>query len=158
MVLANACSNGDSASQKDENAIDVTYTETAAEGTDRYVATLAIEGMACEMMCGNKIAGTLNGLDGVINTEIEFEGEGEINSAVVEFDHNMLSEKEMIEAVQALAGGAYKVRAVNVVHHKVAQNQDDVIEEKDDADKIGSYGQIPDYRIPNIFSVFSQLF
>ncbi len=132
--------------------VNVTYTNVAAEGNEKHTATLAIEGMACEMMCGNKIASALNGLDGVRNTEINFEGEGEINSAVVEYDAAVLSEKEMIAAVNALANGHYKVKSVQVTHHKLA----DTPAEKND--KTSQYDTSLEYKLPNIFSVFSQLF
>jgi copper chaperone CopZ len=132
--------------------VNVTYTNVVAEGSEKHTAILAIEGMACEMMCGNKIASTLSGLEGVRNTEINFEGEGEINSAVVEYDAAVISEKEMITAVNALANGHYKVKSVQVTHHKLAGTA----AEKND--KTSQYNTSLEYKLPNIFSVFSQLF
>lgn len=136
--------------------VNVTYTETLAEGAERYIATIAIEGMACEMMCGNKIAGTLNGLEGVKSTDIEFKGEGEINTAIVDFDHTLITEHEMIEAVNGLANGVYKVKSVNVTHYKVAESKIDPDASGDE--KVSSYNQVLNYHLPNIFSVFSRLF
>jgi copper chaperone CopZ len=156
-VMTAGCSNSVENIETDKNGeVNVTFTETAGDGAERYIATIAIEGMACEMMCGNKIAGTLNGLEGVKSTDIEFKGEGEINSAIVDYDHTLISEQEMIEAVNGLANGAYKVKSVNVTHYKVAESKlDDAVSEED---KVSSYTPSLNYQLPNIFSVFSRLF
>ncbi len=155
LILIGGCSEQGKDSSAQVADVQVTYTEIASNSGDKYIAGLDIEGMACEMMCGNKIAGTLNGLDGVKNTDIEFNGEGEINRAFVEYDNTAISEKEMIAAVNAVANGHYKVKSVNVVHHKADKSAAEEKEEK--SDKI-SYSPRLDYRLPNIFSVFSRLF
>lgn len=151
IVILAAC--GGSNENKDETSntdIPVTFTEESGE-EEKYVANIAIEGMACEMMCGNKIAGTLNELDGVVNTDIEFNGEGEINHALVEFDATTVNEDEMIKAVQSIADGHYKVSSVEVKHIKVVSSGDS--EEKGSA-----YKPSLEYSLPNVFSVFAGLF
>lgn len=133
-----------------EDETQVTFTEESSD-SEKYVASLAIDGMACEMACGSKISGTLAGLNGVKNTSIEFNGAEEENFAVVEFDANEISEKEMIAAVESLNNGHYSVKSVKVTHFTKEKK-----EEK--KDKVGSVNQSFDYDLPNFFSVFSRLF
>ncbi len=155
LFLFGGCSEQGGESTAEVGNVQVTYSEMISGDADKYIAGLEIEGMACEMMCGNKIASTLNGLEGVKNTDIQFNGEGEINRAFVEYDNTTISEKEMIAAVNALANGHYKVKAVNVVHHKVGEAGAEKTEEA--TDKI-SYSPRLEYKLPNIFGVFSRLF
>lgn len=147
-----ACTGTDENRNAESNSdVKVTFTEEAGT-SEKYMANIAIDGMACEMMCGSKIAGELNGLNGVKNTEIDFKGEGEVNFALVEFDANTVSEQEMIDAVQAIANGHYKVNAVEVKHVVEAT------ESQEEEDKVGSLKPTLQYQLPNIFSVFTRLF
>jgi copper chaperone CopZ len=131
----------------------ITYIEEISLEDEKYVASLAVEGMACEMMCGNMISGALADLDGVQETEIDFNGAEEANFVLVEFDANKVSEKEMISAVEALADGHYKVNAVKVTHFKPSNTTS-----KEDSEKVSSYDPRIKVEIPNIFGVFSRLF
>ncbi len=153
LIVLGACSGTDQAAEvKTNSEVNVTFTEETGP-TEKYLANIAIDGMACEMMCGSKIAGELNGLEGVKNTDIEFKGEGEENYAIVEFDANTVSEQEMINAVQAIANGHYKVNSVEV-KHVVAGTQ---VEEEEE-EKVSVYKPELQYQLPNIFSVFARLF
>jgi len=150
LILLVACGGNDTSDSSADSDVPVTFTEeTGSE--EKYVATIAIEGMACEMMCGNKIAGTLSELKGVTSTDIDFSGEGEINHALVEFDATTVSEREMIKAVQSIANGAYKVNSVEVKHIKVASNEPKENESS-------AYRPEMQYKLPNVFSVFAGLF
>jgi len=153
LLLLGACTGTDQAAEVENNSeVNVTFTEVTGP-SEKYLANIAIDGMACEMMCGSKIAGELNGLEGVRNTEIDFKGEGEVNFAVVEFDANTVSEQEMIQTVQAIANGHYKVNAVEVQHVVAGPKS-----ETEDEEKVSAYEPHLQYRLPNIFSVFTRLF
>jgi len=153
LVFFAACTETDKTPEAEtDSAVNVTFTEETGPN-EKYLANIAIDGMACEMMCGSKIAGELNGLNGVKNTDIDFIGEGEENYAIVEYDANTVSEQEMIKAVQAIANGHYKVNSVEV-KHVVAGTQT----EREEEDKVSAYRPGLQYQLPNIFSVFSRLF
>lgn len=77
-------------------------------------ADLSIEGMSCEMMCGGSIKKALAKLPGVNSTEIEFVEGDEHDHAVVNYDATKVSDKEMIDAIQGLYDGQYKVVAVKI--------------------------------------------
>lgn len=155
-----ACSQGPvEESVESSSEVQVLRTEMTSEtGGERYVATLAIDGMGCAMACGSKISTALAGLDGVVNTDINFIGAGEANSAIVEFDAAQVSEKEMINIVNNLSGGHYEVKNVEIIHYAPASaGQMDADSEK--KEKMSSFPPSElDYKLPNIFSVFTRLF
>lgn len=154
LILLAACSGSTEQAEEKASASDdvkVTFTEEVGD-QEKYVANIAIEGMACEMMCGSKIAGTLEELDGVNQTGIDFKGEGEINHALVEFDATVISEQEMINAVHSIANGHYKVSSVEVKHIKKGKTT------PAEAEDASAYAPKLEYSLPNVFSVFTALF
>jgi periplasmic mercuric ion binding protein len=96
-------------------AFDRTVTEVAAEdGQALSVADISIDGMSCEQMCGSSIRKALGKLPGVSLAEIRFI-EGEVlDHAIVTYDHNRISDAVMVETIQGLHGGQYKVQAVDI--------------------------------------------
>lgn len=85
-----------------------------SSGSPVTMADLSIDGMSCEMMCGGSIKKALALLPGVSGTEIKFiEGE-ERDHAVVTYDESKVSDAEMVEAIQKLHDGQYKVLAVKI--------------------------------------------
>ncbi|MCB0791896.1 MAG: heavy-metal-associated domain-containing protein [Flavobacteriales bacterium] len=85
-----------------------------ASGTPVVTADLSIEGMTCEFMCGGAIKEALTKLNGVAGTAIEYQEGEDIDHAIVTYDPEKVNEDQMIEAVQALHEGQYKVMAVEV--------------------------------------------
>ncbi len=153
-ALIGACSTSPDASTTEKENISVTYVEEVGGEKEKYVASLSIDGMACEMSCGSAISSALSGIEGVANTDIEFNGAEEENFAVVEFDSSITGEKEMIEVVEKLANGHYTVNKVKVTHFKVAESDNVPKSDK----PIGSIHPKLDYDLPNFFSVFARLF
>jgi copper chaperone CopZ len=101
--------------------------DTLAAGVERTVkevaitsgdpitfADLSIEGMSCEMMCGGSIKKALAKLPGVNSTEIKFVEGDERDHAIVTYDETKVSDAQMIEAIQKLHDGQYKVLAVDI--------------------------------------------
>lgn len=85
-----------------------------AGGVVATFADLSIDGMSCEMMCGGSIKKALAKLPGVNSTEIKFVEGDERDHAVVNYDATKVSDSEMIEAIQGLYDGQYKVVAVKI--------------------------------------------
>lgn len=152
-LFSSCASNTEPATEQVDENTKITYTDAVADDGERYVASLAIEGMSCQMMCGGKIAKTLTALNGVSDTEIEFTEIGEESFANVEYDASVISEKEMIDAVNAIADGIYKVKAVKVTHYKVAAAKKSK-EEK----QANSFNPEVRYKLPNVFSVLARIF
>ena len=87
---------------------------SSIERIEEEVADISIDGMSCEMMCGSSIKKALAALPGVNSTEIKFI-EGDVRDhAVVNYDAAKISDAQMIDAIQSLYDGQYKVVAVKV--------------------------------------------
>ncbi|MEO8069167.1 MAG: heavy-metal-associated domain-containing protein [Flavobacteriales bacterium] len=94
----------------------VERTEIDAEitsGTPVTFADLKIDGMTCAQMCGGSIKKALAALPGIASTEIKF-GSPDGDHAVVTYDPAAVTDAQMIEAIQALHEGQYKVLAVSI--------------------------------------------
>ncbi len=156
MLFTTACgTNTNDAETQVNSDIKITYVDDAsADGAEKYVASLAIEGMSCEMMCGSKIASTLKDLDGVKQADIDFTEMGERSFAMVEFDSKVVSEKEMIAAVNAIADGIYQVKEVKVTHYKPGAAANTTKVEKE----VASFQTKVRYKLPNVFSALVRLF
>lgn len=82
-------------------------------GTPVTTADLSIEGMSCEMMCGGSIKKALAAL-GVEATEIKMSEGDAPDHAIVTYDDGKVTDTQMVEAIQKLYDGQYKVKAVNI--------------------------------------------
>ncbi len=154
-----ACSTENKAeTEQTGSALEITRSEmTSTSGGEKYVATLTIDGMGCAMACGSKISGTLAGLEGVSQSDINFVGAGEANTAIVEFDNSKITEAELIRAINEMKGGHYSVEAVHVVHYTPKVAPQGQAEENDSNSKVSFKPQLQ-YKLPNVFSIFSRLF
>ena len=83
-------------------------------GVPVATADLSISGMSCEMMCGGAIKKALATL-GVEATEIKMSEDESPDHAIVTYDDRKVTDAEMINAIQALYDGQYKVMAVSIV-------------------------------------------
>ena len=153
LLVFSGCSERTKTISKEVDELKITYVEEVNSDDEKYVASLAVEGMACEMMCGGLISGALAKLEGVKETEIDFNGVEEDNFVLVEFDANSVSEKEMVSAIETLADGHYDVNAVKVTHFRPASSA-----QQEKKEKVSSYDTRLKIEMPNIFGVFSRLF
>ena len=129
---------------------------TIAEGEPTTKADLSIEGMSCEMMCGGSIKKALAAL-GVEGTEIKMnEGEGP-DHAIVTYDVSKITDAQLVEAVQKLHDGQYKVIAVHVTQEvKSAAAANDAV----DAGKEEHGVSVMDAKevvLPSILAVLSRI-
>ena len=85
-----------------------------SDGTPVTFADLSIEGMSCEMMCGGSIKKALAKLPGIAATEIKFVEGDERDHAIVTYDESKVTDSQMIETIQGLHDGQYKVLAVEI--------------------------------------------
>lgn len=153
VMFIGACgSSTDNKTTEIKSDVDVKYHEAVADGAERYVAKLAIEGMSCEMMCGNKIASTLQKINGIKKVDIEFIDADEQNYAIVEFDSSVVNEKEIIAGVHAIADGIYQVKSMDITHYKTAA----AINSSQEKSTLSYKPQLR-YKMPNIFSALVSL-
>lgn len=127
LVSCSSPENSDTPSSSGE--IQRTVSEVViTSGTPVTIASLGIEGMSCEKMCGGAIKKALESTEGVISAKIDFDAENDIDVAIVEYRSTEIGDKELITVVNDLRNGIYKVRSVNVetqVKEKGAKSEED---------------------------------
>jgi copper chaperone CopZ len=115
-VLFAACSNNDQpvAEVALPGVERVVKEVVISSGEPLAIADLSIDGMSCEMMCGGSIKKALAKLPGITTTEIQFIEGDDRDHAIVTYDETQVTDAEMVEAIQALHDGQYKVLAVTI--------------------------------------------
>lgn len=88
----------------DSLPVDVVVEERVAD-VEKTVARIGVQGMMCEIACGGKIRKELSELSGVASASVEFvEGES-VNFALVEFNPDLVSERELIDTINKISDG-----------------------------------------------------
>lgn len=156
LALLMGCS-GTSIQEQAASAIERTVQEVAiSSGEPVTIADLSIEGMSCEMMCGGSIKKALARL-GVGGTEIRMSEDDSPNHAIVTYNDGQLSDAQMIEAIQALHDGQYKVVAVSITK-QVKQGSSGKAEsakpEKEDAVQVYSPREVV---LPSVLAILSRI-
>jgi Cu+-exporting ATPase len=100
----------------------ITHRDLDSE-VNKMVAKMSIEGMMCAEGCGGKIQQDLQALAGVVSTELEFEEQRAENIVKVEFDPAVLNEQQLIQCVQGIADGKYRVVSLEVLHYHGLQSR-----------------------------------
>lgn len=125
-------------------------------GQPVITADLSIEGMSCEQMCGGAIRKALAKL-GVEGTEIEMsEGEGP-DHAIVTYDDRKVTDAQMVEAIQGLYDGQYKVVAVSITKQVVDGGSGQAEPAKHEEDKGVNAYSASEVVLPSVLAIISRL-
>jgi copper chaperone CopZ len=123
-----SCDSGAGEEGEEESTEETTDEEASAEeSSEEAVPTFTanakvdmnIEGMMCSMGCKGAIEECLNGKEGVSIAAVNFE-EG---TAHVEYDNTLISEDEILEAVNALNEGAYDAVKVDATEEVAEETE-----------------------------------
>lgn len=87
-------------------AVDTTKTKETA--TNLETTSFKIDGMTCAIGCAAHIQSKLAGLDGVQDAKVDFEKK----TAIISFDAAKQTPEKLVETVEHIADGAYKVSDV----------------------------------------------
>ena len=148
LVSCSAPDNTDTASASEE--IKRTVSEVViTSGTPVTIASLGIEGMSCEKMCGGAIKKALEKTEGVISAKIDFDAENDIDVAIVKYRSTEVGDNELIAVVNDLRNGIYKVRSVNV-EKQVKEKGEEREEDEDRTAMIPS-----EVRLPSLMDILS---
>ncbi len=155
-LIAACSSNPETAKQTEENDVAVKYSYVEGEQKGSK-AKLAVNGMACEIMCGGLIKKSLKSLDGVATADVSFNPEDKSGMAEVDFDDQRITEKELVAAIEKLNDGQYKVKAVEIV---VTETSYEKLEKETGLDKnpeqmMDKQISLPSLSLPNIFDVLN---
>ena len=71
--------------------------------------------MTCAQGCGGKIQKELEKLPGVVTTQLDFVEERKVNVVTAEFQSDKISVEKMMEVVNTIADGKYKVLAAQEI-------------------------------------------
>ena len=81
----------------------------------KLTAKLSIDGMTCAQGCGGKIQKELEKMPGVVTTQLDFVEERKVNVVTAEFQADKISVEKMMECVNGIADGKYKVLAAQEI-------------------------------------------
>ncbi len=116
------------------------------------VASLSIDGMQCEVMCGGKIEQSLNSMSGIASCSIDFPNK----VATVKFDNKRITTDEMVDAIQHLNKGQF------TVHTTTVQSLDSGTEEVLGNSRSSNEGEINaatgNFQVPDFFTALRELF
>lgn len=129
--------------------------EVITSGTPVTFADLKIDGMSCEMMCGSAIKQALAGLPGVEKTTIQFHEGEDADHAIVTYDESKITDEQMIEAVQQLHGGSYKVLAVSIT--KQVKGETPASGQPAEKESAQVSASLPEVIIPGLLELLSQI-
>lgn len=114
---------------KDSTMTDSTMTKSTAANLE--TASFKIEGMTCPMGCAATIEKKLAGMDGVENAKVDYEKK----TAKVSFDASKQTAETLVNTVEKIADGAYKVSDVKSSGDKAYFNAGQEPAKKKKADK-----------------------
>lgn len=130
-----------------------------SSGTPVSTADISIDGMSCEMMCGGAIKKALAKLPGITDTEIKFVEGDQQDHAIVSYDEAKVTDKQIVETIQSLHDGQYKVLAVQVT--KQVKGATSSIKEKckpkDAAGLTASCAPNSSILLPSLFAILSRI-
>ncbi|PCJ26344.1 MAG: hypothetical protein COA97_06065 [Flavobacteriales bacterium] len=123
---------------------DEQQTEEEVSTKNLTIANYAIEGMVCAMGCAGTIEKEVDGMAGVIVSDVDYEA----GKAHFEFDESIVSEKEIIAKIEEIANGQYKVLEW-VENGNYIEDE----EESEGNDESVTEVSLPSFEVPNLFTL-----
>lgn len=117
-IILSSC-NTESKENASHFTVEKKIIETSNSSKAKAVAKIGVEGLACGISCVKKIESTLNNLKGVKTASVDFDQDNTTDFANIEYDEDVITEKEMIAAIEKLSNGQYKVNSVEITVSKV---------------------------------------
>lgn len=155
-LIALACTQQGATGDADAAGIARTVTEEVITTGDPVTyADLKIDGMSCEMMCGNAVRKALAALPGVSGASVEFKEGEEADHAIVTYDGSQVTDQQMIDAVQAIHGGAYRVLAVSITRQVKGDPPAAGEPVKKESEEVAA--SLPELLIPGLIELLSQI-
>ena len=89
------------------------FCSTLCFSQDKIISeNYAIEGMMCGAMCVVKVEEAVSKLDGFKAVKFDFDEDRKEDYAIITFDNAVLSQKDLITAIEGSSHGTYKVNTV----------------------------------------------
>lgn len=115
---------------------------------------IQIEGMTCSHSCAPYIKKNLLKQNGVLSAEVTFENK----KAVVSIDENIIEPEEVVETIQSIANGIYKVKSFKTTNEtksdsKSTNTSSSTGDYSISSPEVNSSG----FQLPNLFSLLNSL-
>ena len=127
-------------------------------GEGAPVAKVMISGMSCERMCVSKVNATVAELPGIMEMDIAFDSEVEIDTLTVSFDPFEVDERDIVKAIEGIAGGVYQVKEVELT--KEGPSSSAKVEKLENERKSNNHrvkAQRARFSVPNIFDMLKRV-
>jgi Cu+-exporting ATPase len=113
------------------------------------VVDYAIEGMVCAMGCAATIEKDVASIAGVLNANVDYAS----GKAHFEFDETVISESEIIDKIENIADGQYKVGQWDDVEDFEKEVETEEVEVSRQSESSISSVSLPTFIIPNLFTL-----
>lgn len=161
ILIFNSCSEKKSEEKKEEKKeTSIILKKKSEKINPNMLADISISGMVDELNCTEPLKNLLLAMVGVTEIEIDFNSENEINHAKVKYDNSKINDREMVDAIEKLNEGAYKVEGVelkklneNTAVSKKKNDEAEVSAVESFSSSSGSGG----FALPGILDVFDVL-
>ncbi|NNK81369.1 MAG: heavy-metal-associated domain-containing protein [Flavobacteriales bacterium] len=151
-MLVACSSNHEQTESKTSKELKVTYVDL---GYDQPTAKLMIEGMSCERMCVSAVKKSIAEVPSVEIEDMLFDAEVAVDTLIVHFDPKKVSEKELIDAVEKLAGG--DTYSVNEVQLNKDAKSSSVNERREKSGGKNSNAKQYTFSVPNPFEILRKV-
>jgi len=145
-VLMSGCGS-DSATDSESTYIDNTSSVFA-----NTTADLGIEGMVCKQGCAGTIEQSLNSMTGIAACSVDFEN----NKATVDFDDKVITKDEMVEVIQNLSDGQFKVTSAEL--KAKSDDSEEVLESSTTASSGDVNVSSGGFQVPNFLDALTEMF
>lgn len=139
--------------KKEDSKEESAFLNSSSKGIiPNMFADISISGMVCEMNCVSSVKTLLTEMVGVTEIEIEYNTESKLNHARIKFNTAQVSDEQMVDAIEKLNDGAFKVEKVDLkkIKEKTKRKKDD----KEVTNLYHNSGS-SDFALPSILDVFS---
>ncbi|MDG2330770.1 MAG: heavy metal-associated domain-containing protein [Flavobacteriales bacterium] len=135
--------------QTDENAAASQDNNTYLANT---VANFEIEGMECAVMCGGKIKESLTSVSGIVSCDVDFDNK----QAVVKFDNKLTNKDALVQVIQQLNNGQFKV--TDASEKNLDSNTDQSMNSGSNPEQTIEVSAPQGFQFPNIFDALIEMF
>ena len=126
----------------------------AATVTPTHKLSVPVTGMSCEMACGGSIRKELLQTEAVNRVQFDFKMARETNTAVISYDGDKISEKEIISIIQKINNGQFTTGSTEVDVLEQASNAGTAKGNVQSADRtLFPTASVPSIQIPSILDI-----
>jgi copper chaperone CopZ len=142
--------------KKDENSQKISSINSEINANS--LAHIRISGMVNEVKCVSSIKKLLSAMVGVTEIELNFNEQNHINHAMIKYDSNVINDQQMVNAIEKLNNGAYKVGDVEIKKLKEKSISVKIKSEENEITFTSSpSSESVGFALPNILNVFNIL-